>query len=129
MCRSRSETVLAWRRAEANRQRSNPSFRGLAAQFGELAALGDNSSCPSAGGADDGGGGGGGDDEDVVDDDDDDDDHDRVGLAGLAISELVLAELVETVSLWAAGEVQATGSDGAVAAEFLEACVLGFSAG
>ena len=55
MCRSRSETVLVWRRAEARRQRSNPSFLGLAAQFGELAALGDNSSCPSAGGADDAG--------------------------------------------------------------------------
>lgn len=48
-------------------------------------------------------------------------------LFGQAVAEIVLAELVELVSLWAAGEAQwaaELGTDGAVAGWFLESCVL-----
>ena len=45
-------------------------------------------------------------------------------LMGSAVVEIVLAELIETVALWVAGEVHAGGSDGLVAGRFLRECAL-----
>ena len=48
-------------------------------------------------------------------------------MFGRGVAEIVLAELVEFVSLWATGEAQweaELGTDGAVVGRFLENCVL-----
>jgi hypothetical protein len=42
-----------------------------------------------------------------------------------AVAELLLAEWVEEVALWAAGEMGALGSDSTVSARWLHECVLG----
>eukprot|EP01043_Picozoa_sp_COSAG02_P025638 COSAG02_NODE_1447_length_12575_cov_8.479400_6_plen_553_part_00 len=114
MCHDLTPIIKTWRIEEAHRQRQRDSFKAIMAHFQELMQLG------------------------VVDGEQCDTNHDNQSASGpfgpiprlmfgRGVAEIVLAELVEFVSLWAAGEAQwheELGSDGAVAGRFLASCVL-----
>jgi hypothetical protein len=120
MCRTLTTNVKAWRVEEAQRQRQRKSYMALVGHFQKLMELSvtDGEQCDSSFNKHDNGL------------------HDAASgsfgpiprlMFGRGVAEIVLAELVEFVSLWATGEAQweaDLGTDGAVVGRFLENCVL-----